>query len=101
MKRPAFPWSVPLVVQLQNGTEHIFQGPYDALDFLENEWPLRHGQKYNNAILSCRGALNRMTPLAIAREDFVAACLEAGMPAKAVPPVHRAASSRVARTTSK
>lgn len=82
-----FPWSIALVVSLQNGTEHIFHGPYDALDFLENEWPLRHGQKYHRAIRSCRGALNKMTPPALAREDFAAACLEAGMPVKAMPRV--------------
>ncbi len=88
MKLADVPWSVPLVVHLRNGIAHIFQGPYDALDFLENEWPLRHGQKYDRAIRSCRGALNKSTPLAIAREDFVAACLEAGMPTKAMPPVY-------------
>ena len=87
MHIPDVPWSIAVSVRLQNGSEHIFHGPYDALDFLENEWPLRHGQKYHRAIRSCRAALNKMTPLAIAREDFVAACLEAGMPAKAMPPV--------------
>lgn len=87
MKLPDLPWSTALVVTFQNGTEHIFHGPYDALDFLENEWPLRHGIRYNRATRSCRGALNKMTPLAIAREDFVSACFEAGMTPKAVPPL--------------
>ncbi|MDF1635701.1 DUF982 domain-containing protein [Mycoplana sp. MJR14] len=90
MHIPDVPWSVAVSVQLQNGNEHIFHGPYDALDFLENEWPTRHGQKYLRAVRSCRGSLNKMTPLAIAREDFIAACLEAGLQAKAMPPVFAA-----------
>lgn len=74
------PWSVPLTVRFQNGTSHVFSSVFDALDFLENEWPLRRGQRYERAIKTCRGALHRTTPVAIAREAFIAACLEAGLP---------------------
>ncbi|WP_457584784.1 DUF982 domain-containing protein [Ensifer canadensis] len=77
------PWSVPLSVRLQNGTHHVFSSVYEALDFLENEWPLRRGERYGRAIKACRGALHRTTPVAVAREAFIAACLEAGMPATA------------------
>ncbi|MBL3685243.1 DUF982 domain-containing protein (plasmid) [Sinorhizobium meliloti] len=35
-------WRVSVSVTLQNGTTRQFCGPYDALDFLENEWP-NHG----------------------------------------------------------
>ena len=90
MPIPDVPWPLAIAVRLQNGNEHIFHGPYDALDFLENEWPMRHGQKYIRAIRSCRGSLNKMTPLAVAREDFIAACLAAGMHAKTIPPVFAA-----------
>ncbi|NVP58360.1 DUF982 domain-containing protein [Rhizobium sp. DBTS2] len=48
--------------------------------------PLRHGQKYQRAVRSCRNALNKVDPPALAREDFSAACLEAGMPVRAMPP---------------
>lgn len=85
MHTPGLSWSVPLDVRLQNGTQHIFTGPYEALDFLENEWPVRRGQKYERAVRLCRGALNRETPLAVAREAFVAACLEAGLPVTTSP----------------
>ncbi|PSS64462.1 DUF982 domain-containing protein [Ensifer sp. NM-2] len=81
MHIPEMPWSVPLLVRLQNGTSRVFSSVYDALDFLENEWPLRRGQRYERAIRTCRGALNRSAPIAVAREAFIAACLEAGMPA--------------------
>ncbi|WP_082663702.1 DUF982 domain-containing protein [Sinorhizobium sp. Sb3] len=74
------PWSVPLTVRFQNGTSHIFSSVSDALDFLENEWPLRRGQRYERAVKTCRGALHRTTPVAVAREAFIAACLEADLP---------------------
>ncbi|MGF6175065.1 DUF982 domain-containing protein [Ensifer sp. 4252] len=74
------PWSVPLTVRFHNGTSHIFSSVFDALDFLENEWPLRRGQRYERAVKTCRGALHRTTPVAVAREAFIAACLEADLP---------------------
>ncbi|MBD9371793.1 DUF982 domain-containing protein [Rhizobium sp. ARZ01] len=83
---PDLPWSVPLIVRLQNGMQHIFAGPFEALDFLENEWPLRRSQKRERAVRLCRAALNRRTPLAVARESFVSACLEAGLPVAAAHP---------------
>lgn len=83
MRTPDMPWLVPLDVRMQNGIQRIFTGPYEALDFLENEWPMRRGQKYERAVRLCRGALNRTTPPAVAREAFVSACLEAGMPISA------------------
>ncbi|WP_085035380.1 DUF982 domain-containing protein [Ensifer aridi] len=74
------PWTIPLTVRLLNGLTRTFTSVYEALDFLENEWPLRKGERYERAVRTCRRALNRMTPAAVAREAFIAACLEAGMP---------------------
>jgi hypothetical protein len=74
------PWTVPLTVRLSNGLTRTFTSVYEALDFLENEWPLRKGERYERAVRTCRRALNRMTPAAVARETFISACLEAGMP---------------------
>jgi hypothetical protein len=67
-------------VRLSNGLERTFTSVYEAVDFLENEWPLRTGERYERALRTCRRALNRMTPAAVAREAFIGACLEAGMP---------------------
>ncbi|MBD9597800.1 MULTISPECIES: DUF982 domain-containing protein [unclassified Ensifer] len=36
------PSTVPLSVRLQPGTNRIFASFYDAPDFLEHEWPIRH-----------------------------------------------------------
>ncbi|WP_275789323.1 DUF982 domain-containing protein [Pararhizobium gei] len=81
------PWTHPLKVRLQNGLERTFCSVHEALDFLENEWPLKRGERYDRAVTACRRALNRMTPAAVAREAFIAACLEAGMPAVVAAPL--------------
>ncbi|HEV7305095.1 DUF982 domain-containing protein [Ensifer sp.] len=85
MRLPELPWTVPLSVRLQSGADRIFASVYDALDFLEHEWPIRHGQGYERAIETCRAALNYSLPPAVAREAFIGACLEAGMATKGVP----------------
>jgi len=73
-------WTRPIRVRLQCGLEHTFTSIYDALDFLENEWPIRHGQQHDQAVKRCRRALSGIIPAEIAREAFLAACVEAGLP---------------------
>jgi hypothetical protein len=79
-------FATPLHVHLSNGLSRTFDSVNDTLDFLENEWPLRHGERYKRACEKCHAALRRQTPVAVAREAFVAACLEAGLPVQALPP---------------
>ncbi|MDB5522829.1 MAG: hypothetical protein JWM58_592 [Rhizobium sp.] len=74
------PWHQPVSVKLQNGTTRLFRGAYDALDFLENEWPVRKGKHYENAKSLCRAALVRSISTEAAREAFIASCLEAALP---------------------
>jgi hypothetical protein len=73
------PWHQPVCVKLQNGSTRFFRGAYDALDFLENEWPVRKGTHYDNAIRLCGAALTRNASPEVAREAFLAASLEASM----------------------
>jgi hypothetical protein len=79
MKIIDIPWHLPITVTLQSGTERRFMGAYDALDFLENEWPIRKGRHYESAKSLCRAALNRTISTEVAREAFIASCLEAGL----------------------
>lgn len=90
------PWAHPLKVTLRSGLERTFVSVYDALDFLENEWPLKRGERYERAVATCRRALNRMTPAAVAREAFIAACLEAQMPAVMTPPPYNRVTQHLA-----
>ncbi|HEY0122204.1 MAG TPA: DUF982 domain-containing protein [Rhizobium sp.] len=80
MNIPEMPFSAHVDVILPNGLQHSFHSVYDALDFLENEWPLKHGTYHERAISRCRGALQELVSVDTAREAFVDACLEAGMP---------------------
>lgn len=75
------PWDVPFDVRLQNGSERRFRSVGEALDFLQNEWPLKRGERYQRAVSVCQRALNNMVPAAVARDSFIAACLEAGLAA--------------------
>ncbi|MGN7734458.1 DUF982 domain-containing protein [Rhizobiales bacterium] len=72
------PWRIPLWVMLQNGMPRRFCGPYDALDFLENEWP-SHGVQQARAIEACRAALRHSEYTNSAKNSFVAACIEASL----------------------
>ncbi|EJB06064.1 Protein of unknown function (DUF982) [Rhizobium leguminosarum bv. trifolii WSM597] len=72
-------WGRPVRVRLQCGLEHTFTSIFDAVDFLETEWPIRRGQPHEQAVKRCRRALSGIIPAAIARA-FVAACMEAGLP---------------------
>jgi len=62
---------------MQSGLERRFDNPHEAVDFLEHEWPFKHGVKYDAALRACYEAIERRTPPAVAREAFLAACLEA------------------------
>ncbi len=73
-------WTAPVRVHLQCGLERGFVCVHDALDFLQYEWPSRTGTLYARAANLCRLALDGGLPADIAREAFIFACLEAGMP---------------------
>lgn len=87
MLNPELLLMAPLSVQMKDGTRQIFASVNDVLDFLEGEWTIYRGRKYSRAVQTCRRALNRMTPVAIAREAFVEACRDAGMPTDAERPL--------------
>ncbi|APO78534.1 hypothetical protein AM571_PC00797 (plasmid) [Rhizobium etli 8C-3] len=77
------PWRVPITVRLECGFQRTLTSAFETLGFLENEWPERRGERYHRAVNQCRGALSRVVPAEVAREAFIAACLEAGVPAMA------------------
>lgn len=86
-------WRVPLSVTLQNGMLRLFRGPYDAVDFLEHEWP-SHGKWHHRAVRDCRAALSGIVAAEIARASFAAACAEASL---AISDAHAGVSDRSAK----
>lgn len=77
MGRVSITWPQALQVRLQNGLERRFDNPLDAADFLQHEWPVKQGEKYELALRTCYHAAQKEAPLVVAREAFLAACLEA------------------------
>ncbi|CAN7163410.1 DUF982 domain-containing protein [Rhizobium sp. LjRoot254] len=73
-------WQKPITVRLQNGLQHTFHSLEDTIDFMENEWPVKFGVHHRRALDLCRAAAKRMVATEAAREAFISACLEAGMP---------------------
>ena len=72
-------WATPLEVRLQSGLSRIFRSVAEARWFLENEWPVHQGDHYERALMVCRAAERRQVSPEVAREAFLAACLEAGL----------------------
>nr|WP_316654097.1 DUF982 domain-containing protein [uncultured Gellertiella sp.] len=59
--------------------EHTFINAYDALDFLENEWPLRTGTSYAHAVAVLGDVLAGRRASRAARSALISACHEAGL----------------------
>ena len=70
-------WISPVAVALPNGDARIVQSPNEACTLLEGEWPVQAGNHHEHALLLCRSAAKRLTSAEMAREAFVAACIEA------------------------
>ena len=74
-----FIWNRPVELELTCGLTRRFQNAYDALDFLDAEWPTRRGPAYEQAVRLCRNALRGVRTAELARAAFIAAAEEAGM----------------------
>lgn len=90
------PFAHPFVVRMQCGLDRVFLNVYDALDFLENEWPLRSGECYQRALTTCRQALEGKRSSRTARVALLAACREAGLEPLAHLPASRPQQKRAA-----
>ena len=78
MINPELVWMLPVTIRTRNGMQ-VFATVNDVLDFLEEDWPCGRGGKYNRAVQTCRRALNRTAPVALARDAFIDACRQVGM----------------------
>lgn len=90
------PFAHPFVVRMQSGLDRVFLNVYDALDFLENEWPLRSGACYDRALSLCREALAGARSSRSARLALIAACREAGLEPVSRPVRERTQQKRAA-----
>ncbi|MBW8284681.1 MAG: DUF982 domain-containing protein [Rhizobium sp.] len=72
-------WTDPVELKLQSGLKRTFREPYDALYFLEEEWPTRSGVAFERAKRWCRLAIETDEAVFVARKAFIAAARQAGM----------------------
>ncbi|WP_028738101.1 DUF982 domain-containing protein [Ciceribacter selenitireducens] len=72
-------WPDPVEIRLQSGLNRTFREAFDALYFLEEEWPTRHGVAYDRARRWCRLAIETDQAADVARKAFIAAARQAGM----------------------
>lgn len=79
MTEADFTWTVPVELELPCGLTRRFLNAYDALDFLDAEWPTRRGPAYERALRLCRNALRSPRATELARIAFLAAAEEARM----------------------
>lgn len=50
-------WEKPVTISLENGAPRIFNGVYEAFDFLQHEWPQRGDKAHEQALRLCRASL--------------------------------------------
>lgn len=73
-------WEKPVTISLQNGAPRIFNGVYEAFDFLQHEWPARGDKAHEQALRLCRASLMGDVAGEIARTAFVAASSTGALP---------------------
>ncbi len=71
-------WTEPVKVRGPQGQLVEIDGPLAALNTMQR-WPGVPGEQYNRARSLCMASLGRRVPACSIRDDFVAACMEAGI----------------------
>jgi hypothetical protein len=72
-------WTAPVKVQLGNGAKIAIDGPQSALNAMSQRWPATKGEHYERARSLCMAAMGKRVAASAIRDDFVAACMEAGV----------------------
>ena len=79
MNQTSSHWNKPVHIVMQSGLARSFRHPYDALDFLEYEWPVRRCAAREQAVKWCARALEAKRFTALSRSAFQLAAHRAGM----------------------
>jgi hypothetical protein len=71
-------WQEPVVLELEGiGNYKVIRNTREAAEVLLERWPTHHGDAYMAAIRMCRYVLKGEQPADYARQDFIAAAVEA------------------------
>ena len=72
-------WTEPVKVRGPQGQVIKIDGPLAALNAMTHNWPGGQSKQYNRARHLCMAALGRRVPACSIRDDFIAACVDAGI----------------------
>ena len=72
-------WSAPVHVVIGNGPSETIFGPEAAVQYLRSGWPIRNSLRHSKALRACTAATHRRAPPDLARDVFIAACVEADL----------------------
>ncbi|WP_426230986.1 DUF982 domain-containing protein [Pararhizobium sp. DWP3-4] len=71
-------WLEPVVLELDGiGSYRMVRNTSEAAQCLLGRWPVQDGSAYQAAIQTCRCVLRGEQPVDYARQDFIAAAVEA------------------------
>lgn len=71
-------WQEPVVLELDGvGRYRIIRNTREAARCLLEKWPVHDGTAYEAAVQTCRYVLRGEQPVDYARQDFIAAAVEA------------------------
>lgn len=78
MERSEEWWKEPVVLELEGiGDYRAIRSTREAAEVLLDKWPTHEGDAYKAAIRMCRYVLRGEQPEDYARQDFIAAAIEA------------------------
>lgn len=71
-------WQEPVVLELDGiGSYRVIRNTREAAQCLRERWPVYDGSAYKAAVQMCQHVLRGEQPVAYARQDFLAAAVEA------------------------
>lgn len=74
-------WNQPLEIKIGNALQSttLIRSTREAAQTLLEDWPVRRGDAYKKAIISCSRTLRGDAPSSLARNSVIAAAREAGV----------------------
>jgi hypothetical protein len=71
------PFRTPVFLKLDSYANYCASSPWEALDYLEQHWPVARGEKHRRAVSVCQSAIDGWVEPEVARDAVIAAAREA------------------------
>ncbi|QND51432.1 DUF982 domain-containing protein [Phyllobacterium sp. 628] len=70
---------IPVMIRLGAAGQRAISSVWEAIECLQNNWPLKTGANYRRALQACLDALDGWKPAHKARHAFISAARDAGV----------------------